>query len=203
MFYKVFLASVITLSLFNIAKAQTNSSASNTTDTGATAVVYGSSGYQHTSIETVPGLATVITSPTASCQATYSGTAAAMGFGIGLSGSKTDKNCEDLEQIRATYNMQQQATAILMLCEFANYRKARALEGDPCPPEYGSSDLPQETVADKSTQAPNTVAVPDTMPQQPQTVSYNTSIYRPAYCNQDPSNDDAIEQADRAHYCSP
>lgn len=119
------------------ANAQTTTSSTQTAAEGnAYAVAEGSTGYKNSSVSTVPALATIINSPTASCQQTYSGTASVTGFGIGLGGSKIDVDCRDLEIIRATYNMQQQGTAILELCQFAQDRFTRAVELNPCPKAF-------------------------------------------------------------------
>ncbi|HXJ94171.1 MAG TPA: hypothetical protein VMT20_15085 [Terriglobia bacterium] len=182
------------------AHAQSASSANTTVaGAGAEAVAYGggTTSYKDSSIATVPALATLLDSPTASCQATYSGTAAAVGFGIGLSGSKTDKNCEDLEQIRAVYNMQQQSTAVLMMCEFANFRKARALQGQPCPPQYGDSGQVAVTPVAAAASSP---PIPAPAGYAASAAATQPTIYRPAFCNQQIPVDEA-DKATYAYYC--
>jgi hypothetical protein len=83
-------------------------------------------------INNVPDQATIIESPTAPCMVPIGATISVAGFGGGAVGAYTSKTCEALERIRMTWNMNQQDVADQMMCQFDDYRNARAIIGKPC-----------------------------------------------------------------------
>lgn len=93
-------------------------------------------------INNVPALGTVIATPTAPCMGAVGGQLALAGFGGGFASSVPAKTCNKLEEIRATWNMRQYSTALVMMCTFKNYRHARAILGKPCPTYYDKNKHP-------------------------------------------------------------
>jgi hypothetical protein len=84
-------------------------------------------------INDVPAQASLIETPTAPCMVPIGGTISLAGFGGGAEGAYTSQTCETLERVRMTWNMNQQDVAYQMMCQFADYRAARATVGKPCP----------------------------------------------------------------------
>lgn len=85
-------------------------------------------------IKDVPAQATLIETPTAPCMVPIGGTFSVAGFGGGAVGAYTSQECETLERIRMTWNMDQHDVANQMMCQFSDYRNARETVGEPCPP---------------------------------------------------------------------
>ena len=97
----------------------------------------------HTTVATVPEMGTQIVTPTATCTIPVTGQAVWLGMGVGGGTAYTVEYCKEAEQARIVYNMGDHASALMMMCSDAGFRKARALEGPiaTCPPEYGPSGL--------------------------------------------------------------
>jgi hypothetical protein len=101
-------------------------------------------------VNNVPDQAALIESPTAPCMVPIGATFSVAGFGGGAVGAYTSKTCETLERVRMTWNMNQPDVATMMMCQFSDYRNARAAVGKPCPDPsatVASADPPMATAA--------------------------------------------------------
>lgn len=162
------------------------------------------------SYATVPGMGTMLISPTAPCSDAYSGQGVGVGFGFGISGSHVNQQCNLLETSRAAYNEGQRETAVNMLCKIYDDRFARAVEGDPCPAAYNQpgdpaviKDAKQVAMVPAAPGSAASYEVPSPVLAQP-TASPETPTHPiPAWCNMQPSSNDPADKASYNYYCRP
>ncbi len=134
-------------------------------------------------IHNVPDQATLIETPTAPCMVPVGGTISIAGFGGAAQGAYTSQECETLERIRMTWNMNQEDVADQMMCQFIDYRNARAMLGKPCPTENTDPGPKLAAASYNNASSKTAVIVTQEVKQtQPPPVSDSTSSLE-KFCN--------------------
>jgi hypothetical protein len=203
------LGMVLSASGISHAQTSTQNTSNSTTNTGATAyAIDGGNGYKNSSVDTVPAVGTIITSPTASCQQSGGAAASFLGGGFSILGDHTDKDCQIEEQARTLWNFQQQGTAIMMMCTFAQVRFTRAVENEPCPAAFDQPSDPKivtqaaaqpVAMASQPKVAENDLQSSSASPTTP--IPAPTNAF-PPYCNAPDNSKDPAEQAQYNYDCT-
>jgi hypothetical protein len=110
-------------------------------DVAAIDQAFNSSTPSHETINSTPALGTQIVTPTATCTIPVGVQGVGLDFGFGAGTAYTVEYCKQAEITRLTYDMGDRADAVEMLCLQQDFRKERAIVGQPCPPPFGPSGL--------------------------------------------------------------